>query len=261
MLKVRVIPTLLWKNFGLVKGIGFDSWRRVGPVLPAIKVYNQREVDELVLVDITLCGTGDEPDYESIADLGRDCFVPLTLGGGITNIAQVRRLLRAGADKVAVNTAVYATPGLIGDMAARFGVQCVVASIDVRREGEKKWQAFSNAGSVATGRQAVEWARELEDRGAGEILLTSIERDGTMQGYDLPLIEAVTSAVKIPVIASGGAGHYGHMVDAVLQAGASAVAAASIFHYTEQTPAGAKAALAQAGIPIRQTFAPIAPGV
>lgn len=260
MLKVRVIPTLLWKNFGLVKGIGFNSWRRVGPVLPAIKVYNQREVDELVLVDITLCGTGDAPDYESVADFGQDCFVPLAVGGGIVDIDQVRRLLRAGADKVTVNTAAYDTPRLIDDIAARFGVQCVVASIDVRREADGTWQAYSNAGSVPTGRQAVEWARQLEDRGAGEILLTSIERDGTMEGYDLPLIEAVTSAVKIPVIASGGAGNYQHMIDAVNEAGASAVAAASIFHYTEQTPAGAKAALAAAGIPIRQPFTATAPG-
>jgi len=254
MLKVRVIPTLLWKNFGLVKGIGFDSWRRVGPVLPAIKVYNQREVDELVLVDITLCGTGEAPDYESVADFGQDCFVPLAVGGGIVDIEQVRRLLRAGADKVTINTAAYTTPGLVGDIAARFGVQCVVASIDVRCEGNDVWQTYSNAGSVPTGRGVVEWARELENRGAGEILLTSIERDGTMEGYDLPLIEAVASAVKIPVIASGGAGNYRHMVDAVNLAGASAVAAASMFHYTEQTPAGAKAALAEAGIPIRQTF-------
>lgn len=255
MLKVRVIPTLLWKNFGLVKGVGFDSWRRVGPVLPAIRVYNQREVDELVLVDITLHGSGDEPDFESVADFGQDCFVPLTVGGGITNIEQVRRLLRAGADKIAVNTAAYATPGLIGDIATRFGVQCVVASIDVRAQ-DGSWQCYSGAGGAPTGRDVVEWARELEDRGAGEILLTSVERDGTMQGYDLPLIEAVASAVKIPVIASGGAGNYQHMVDAVREAGASAVAAASIFHFTEQTPAGAKAALAQAGIPIRHPYMP-----
>lgn len=253
MLKVRVIPTLLWKNFGLVKGIGFDSWRRVGPVLPAIKVYNQREVDELVLVDITLHDTSDDPDFESVADFGQDCFVPLTVGGGITNIEQVRRLLRAGADKVAVNTAAYATPALVNEIAARFGVQCVVASIDVRAV-DGGWRCYGNAGSNPTGRDVVEWARELEDRGAGEILITSIERDGTMEGYDLPLVEAVVSAVKIPVIASGGAGNYQHMVDAVLQAGASAVAAASIFHFTEQTPAGAKSALADAGIPIRRAY-------
>lgn len=260
MLKVRVIPTMLWKNFGLVKGVGFDSWRRVGPVLPAIKVYNQREVDELVLVDITLHGSGDDPDFESIADFGQDCFVPLAVGGGVANIDQVRRLLRAGADKVCVNSAAYATPGLVSEIAARFGVQCVVASIDVRAE-EGGWRCYSNAGSTPTGRSVTEWARELEDRGAGEILITSIERDGTMEGYDLPLIEAVVSAVKIPVIASGGAGNYRHMVEAVQQAGASAVAAASIFHFTEQTPAGAKAALAEAGIPIRRTYFTTAPEI
>jgi cyclase len=253
MLKVRVIPTLLWKQFGLVKGVGFDSWRRVGPVLPAVKVYNQREVDELVLVDIVAHQGDDDPDFESIDEFGQDCFVPLTVGGGITRIEQVQRLLRAGADKVAVNTAAYARPDLVSEIARRHGAQCVVASIDVRAQ-DRGWACFSHAGQQATGREAVAWARELEDRGAGEILITSIERDGTMQGYDLPLIEAVASAVKIPVIASGGAGNYQHMIDAVKQAGASAVAAASIFHFTEQTPAEAKAAMARAGIPIRHPF-------
>ncbi len=257
MLKVRVIPTLLWKQFGLVKGVGFDSWRRVGPVLPAVKVYNQREVDELVLVDIVAHqganGEASDPDFESIDEFGQDCFVPLTVGGGITRIEQVQRLLRAGADKVAVNTAAYARPELVNEIARRHGAQCVVASIDVRAQ-DGGWACFSHAGMQVTDREVVAWARELEDRGAGEILITSIERDGTMQGYDLPLIEAVVRAVKIPVIASGGAGNYQHMVEAVTQAGASAVAAASIFHFTEQTPAGAKAALAAAGVPVRQTY-------
>jgi cyclase len=253
MLKVRVIPTLLWKQFGLVKGVGFDSWRRVGPVLPAVKVYNQREVDELVLVDIVAHKGNDEPDFESIDEFGQDCFVPLTVGGGITRIDQVQRLLRAGADKVAVNTATYANPELISEIASRHGAQCVVASIDVR-EQDGNWACFSHAGQKTTGREVVAWARELEDRGAGEILITSIDRDGTMQGYDLALIETVVRAVKIPVIASGGAGNYQHMIDAVKHAGASAVAAASIFHFTEQTPAEAKAAMANAGIPIRQPF-------
>jgi cyclase len=254
MLKVRVIPTLLWKQFGLVKGVGFDSWRRVGPVLPAIKVYNQREVDELILVDILAHASGDEPDVESVDDFGQDCFVPLTVGGGITRIDQVQRLLRAGADKVSINTAAYANPGLVGEVARRHGSQCVVASIDVRQAGSGQWLCHSHAGQQDTGRAVRDWARELEDRGAGEILITSIERDGTLQGYDLALIEAVTGTVKIPVIASGGAGNYQHMVDAVLQAGASAVAAASMFHYTEQTPAGAKAAMQAAGIPVRAPF-------
>jgi len=256
MLKVRVIPTLLWKQFGLVKGVGFDSWRRVGPVLPAIRVYNQRDVDELILVDIVAQGTGDEPDFESIDDFGQDCFVPLTVGGGITRLDQVQRLLRAGADKVSINSAAYENPALISQIAARFGAQCVVASIDVRADANGGWSCFSHAGRTQAGREVVAWAREVEDRGAGEILLTSIDRDGAMEGYDLPLIEAVANAVRIPVIASGGAGNYGHMIEAVEQAGASAVAAASIFHFTEQTPAEAKAALAAAGIPVRMPFQP-----
>ncbi len=254
MLKVRVIPTLLWKRFGLVKGIGFDSWRRVGPVLPAIKVYNQREVDELVLVDIVAHQSHDDPDFESIDEFGQDCFVPLTVGGGITRIEHVQKLLRAGADKVAVNTAAYTHPELVTEIAKRHGVQCVVASIDVRVDPAGGWRCYSRAGQLDTGREVVAWARELVDRGAGEILITSIERDGTMTGYDLPLIEAVVGAVDIPVIASGGAGSYQHMVEAVTVGGASAVAAASIFHYTEQTPAGAKAAMQAAGIPVRRTF-------
>jgi imidazole glycerol-phosphate synthase subunit HisF len=254
MLKVRVIPTLLWKRFGLVKGIGFDSWRRVGPVLPAIKVYNQREVDELILVDIVAHQSDDDLDYESVDDFGQDCFVPFTVGGGITRIEQVQRLLRAGADKVSVNTAAYSRPELVSEIAKRHGSQCVVASIDVRRETAGGWHCYSHAGQHHTGREVREWSREVEDRGAGEILITAVERDGTLQGYDLALIEAIVSAVKIPVIASGGAGTYQHMVDAVIQAGASAIAAASIFHYTEQTPAGAKAALQNAGIPVRRNF-------
>lgn len=254
MLKVRVIPTLLWKQFGLVKGVGFNSWRRVGPVLPAVKVYNQREVDELILVDIVAHESSGDPDFESIDEFGRDCFVPLTVGGGITRIDQVQRLLRAGADKICINTAAYTHPDLVNAIAKRHGVQCVVASIDVRSREGGWWECFRAAGQTATGRDVVAWAKELEDRGAGEILLTSIERDGTMQGYDLALIAAITEAVSIPVIAAGGAGNYQHMIDAVLQSGASAVAAASIFHFTEQTPAEAKVAMAAAGIPVRNSF-------
>jgi cyclase len=254
MLKVRVIPTLLWKQFGLVKGSGFNSWRRIGPVLPAIKIYNQREVDELVLVDILAHDSEEDPDFESIAEFSQECFVPLTVGGGITNIKQVQYLLRAGADKVSVNTAAYADPDLISVIASRHGIQCVVASIDVRCSLNGGWECYSHAGQKPTGRDVISWARELQDRGAGEILITSIDRDGAMVGYDLDLIDAVVSAVKIPVIASGGAGNYQHMVEAVINAGASAVAAASMFHFTEQTPLEAKKALAAAGIPVRQNF-------
>jgi cyclase len=254
VLKVRVIPTLLWKDFGLVKGIGFDSWRRFGSVLPAIKVYNARDVDELILMDITATPEGHAPDHESIADFANACSVPLTVGGGVTDLGQIAALLHAGADKVSINTAGYANPGLIYQAAARFGAQCVVASIDVRRREDGHTSCFSHCGKHETGRDAVAWARELVDRGAGEILLTSVERDGTMRGYDLDLIERVVRAVDVPVIASGGAGRYQHMVEAVRNVGASAVAAASMFHFTEQTPAEAKYALAAAGVPVRQDF-------
>jgi imidazole glycerol-phosphate synthase subunit HisF len=253
MLKVRVIPTLLWKGVGLVKGVGFDSWRRVGPVLPAIKVYNTRDVDELVLVDITANRSGDAPDVESISDFADECFVPFTVGGGVRDTLQMQALLRAGADKVCINTAAYEVPGLIEDGARRFGAQCVVVSIDARLSGGE-YRCFSHSGTVDTGRDPITWAREAADRGAGEVLITSVDRDGTMTGYDLKLIEHIAHAVPVPVVASGGAGNYQHMCDAILQAGASAVAAASMFHFTEQTPAGAKAALSAAGIAVRTSF-------
>jgi cyclase len=252
VLKVRVIPTLLWKNYGLVKGIGFDSWRRVGPVLPAIRVYNSRDVDELILVDITASREGEKPDHDSVRDFSEECSVPLTVGGGIASVDEIVKLLHAGADKVSINTAAYLNPTLIEAAAGLFGSQCVVASIDARRLDGGEYRCFSHAAAVDTGRNVVEWARELAARGAGEILLTSIERDGTMQGYDLTLVEQVVKAVDIPVIASGGAGNYTHMIDVVKSAGASAVACASIFHYTEQTPSGAKAAMLAAGIAVRR---------
>lgn len=253
MLKVRIIPTLLWKDVGLVKGIGFDSWRRVGPVVPAMKVYNTRDVDELILVDITANRRSAVPDYESVHDFSDECFVPLTVGGGITEIEHIQKLLRSGADKISINTAAYARAGLIDEAAKRYGAQCVVASIDARLV-DGRHVCFSHSGTVATSRVPAEWARELEARGAGEILLTSIDRDGTMEGYDLALIEQVARAVNLPVIASGGAGSYEHMRQAIQQAGASAVAAASIFHFTQQTPAEAKRYLAAVGIATRTNF-------
>lgn len=253
MLKVRVIPTLLWKEFGLVKGAKFDSWRRVGPVLPAVKVYNQREVDELVLVDITAHAHSEELDYESVEDFARDCFVPFTVGGGIRSVTQVQRLLHAGADKICINSAAYDNARLVTDVAMLHGSQCVVASIDVRQIGDR-WVCFRDAGSKDTGYDVLDWAEEMCDRGAGELLITSIDRDGTFEGYDMRLIESVVKAVDIPVIASGGAGSYQDMVDVVVECGASAVAAASIFHFTQLTPAGAKEALKVAGIPTRENY-------
>ena len=256
MLKVRVIPTLLWKDVGLVKGVRFDSWRRVGPVLPAIKVYNARDVDELILLDITASGDGRAPDHESVSDFADACSVPLTVGGGIRTVDHIAALLRAGADKIAVNTALYEAPDVVDQAASRFGSQCVVASIDVRCTGDGRHTCLSRSGSRDTGREPLDVAREAVERGAGEILLTSVDRDGTMTGYDLDLIEKA-AALPVPVIASGGAGTFAHMVAAV-QRGASAVAAASMFHFTEQTPAEARAALRDAGIPVRQSLVAVA---
>lgn len=253
MLKVRIIPTLLLKRFGLVKGVGFNSWRRIGPVLPAIKVYSYREVDELIIVDIEAHRSEECFDFELVTEFSSDCFVPLTVGGGIRSTQQVQQLLRAGADKIAVNSEAYANPQLINDIAKLFGNQCLVASIDVRKQ-DGKWLCFSHAGQQFTGREVTAWAHELEERGAGEILITSIDYDGTMQGYDLPLLESVVGAVNVPIIASGGAGNYQHMIDAVKEAGVSAVAAASIFHFTELTPAGAKGALEASGIRVRKSY-------
>lgn len=257
MLKVRVIPTLLWKDLGLVKGVSFNSWRRVGSVLPALRVYNARDVDELILVDITATPEGNVPDHASVADFSTECSVPLTVGGGITNVEQVVALLHAGADKVSINTAAVKTPAFIERAAARFGSQCVVVSIDVRRHSDGRYTVCVGCGTEDTGLDPVLWAREAAARGAGEILLTSIDRDGTMQGYDVTLIERVSAVVDIPVIASGGAGEPRHMIEAIRNGGASAVAAASIFHFTEQTPGGVKQALHGAGLPVRQSFVPL----
>ena len=251
MLKVRVIPTLLWKNVGLVKGIGFNSWRRIGTVMPAIKVHNTREVDELALMDITATQEGRAPDFESICEFSADCFVPLTVGGGVKTTEDIRNMLRAGADKVSINSAAYANPELVRQGANRFGAQCIVISIDARKMPGGRYECFTHSGTRPTGREVGEWARQAESLGAGEILITSIERDGAMLGYDLDLIQRVTESVNIPVIASGGAGNYRHLLDAIQIGHASAVAAASIFQFTEQTPVEAKRFLAENGVAVR----------
>ena len=240
MLKTRIIPTLLWKDFGLVKGVEFNSWRRVGSVIPAIKIYNSRDVDELFLFDITATNENREPDEESIKNFAIECSVPFTIGGGIKKLSQIEYLLHSGADKISINSYSYTNPNIIKEASGVFGSQCIVASIDVKKESDGKYYCYSNSGKQNTNKNPVEWAKQLEQLGCGEILLTSINLDGTRNGYDINLISMITKAVSVPVIVSGGAGNYNHMVSAIKDGGASAVAAASIFHFTEKTPLEAK---------------------
>ncbi|MBD2691075.1 glycosyl amidation-associated protein WbuZ [Anabaena catenula] len=251
MLKVRIMPTLLFKDFGLVKSIKFDSWRRVGSVMQAVKVYNMREVDELIFLDISASREGRSPDFETIDEIADECFMPLTVGGGVQTVTDVKRLLQVGADKVAINTAAVFTPELIQSAAQQFGSQCVVVSIDVTKTAVGIYEVFTHGGTQSSGKDPVTFAKEVEALGAGEILLTSIDRDGTMMGYDLEITKAITQAVSIPVIASGGAGNYQHLAEVLIEAGASAVTAASIFHFTEQTPLEAKRFLRTKGINVR----------
>ena len=251
MLKTRVMPTLLFKGVGLIKGVGFDSWRRVGAALQSIRVYNLRQVDELVFLDIGATPGKSKPDFREIDELADNCFMPMTVGGGVTTLEDIRGLLAVGADKVAINSGALATPELIRAGAREFGVQCIVVSIDVRRNADGHAEVYSDCGQVSAKRDPVAWAREVEALGAGEILLTSVERDGSMSGYDVDLVRDVSSAVNVPVIASGGCGCYQHMADVLTNSRAAAVAAASIFHFTEQTPLEAKRYLAERGYRVR----------
>jgi cyclase len=253
VLKIRVIPTLLWKNVGLVKGVGFDSWRRIGSVLPAVKVFNTRQVDELAILDINATAEDRDPDYEMLEEIAHECFVPLTVGGGIRRVDQIKQLLRLGADKVVINSAAFNTPELITDGAASFGAQCIIASIDAVRGEDGEFYCARLSGKELTHHKVIDWAIEMERRGAGEILLTDVKLDGTMEGYNTALVRAVSKAVSIPVIASGGAGKLDDFREVIIEGGASAVAAASVFQFTEITPLEIKKTLYTEGLPVRSS--------
>lgn len=250
MLKIRLIPTLLWKDFGLVKGEKFSSSRRVGPILPTIKVYNARDVDEIILCDVGATAKNIDPNYSLIKEVASQCCVPLTVSGGISKLEHIEKLLVAGADKVALNTSLYPNPFLLTEAAERFGSQCIVASIDAKRNGDR-WICVSDSGTKIQTDEPCNWARQLADRGAGEILITSVDQDGTMSGYELGLIETICSAVNVPVIASGGAAGAKHMVEVLRNSNVSALCAASIFHFTEITPLDIKKELMEFGFPVR----------
>jgi imidazole glycerol-phosphate synthase subunit HisF len=254
LLKTRIIPILLFKDYGLVKGKIFDSWRRTGSAMQAVKVYNLREVDELIFLDITATLQNRGPDIVQIDELADECFMPMTVGGGIKTIKDISNLLSVGADKVAINTACYQNTSLITESAKEFGAQCIVVSIDIKNTGTNTWKVYSHCGSQCENLDPVAWAKEVEQRGAGEILLTSIDRDGTMEGYDVEITKMIADAISIPVIAAGGAGNYSHMADVLDIGNASAVAASSMYHFTEQTPLEAKSFLADKGFNIRLPY-------
>ena len=251
MLLKRVIPCLDVDKGRVVKGVEFVDIRDAGDPVELAARYQDQGADEIVFLDIT----ASHEKRETAAALARRCadeiFIPFTIGGGVRSGADAQAVLDAGSDKVSVNSAAVARPNLIGELADVFGAQCVVLAVDARLENDGTYGVYVNGGRTPAGRDAVEWAREGAERGAGEILLTSMDRDGTEDGYELELTRAVADAVDIPVIASGGAGRLEHLVDAIEQGGADAVLCASIFHYGQHTVREAKEAMRAAGVPVR----------
>ena len=251
MLNIRIIRCLDVKDGRVVKGVNFVDLRDAGDPAAAAEAYDAAGADELCFLDISASHEGRGILLDKVSLVAERCFMPLTVGGGVSSLDDFRALLLAGADKVAINTAAVKNPDLINAAAERFGAQCVVVAIDAKKTGNH-WEIFTHGGREATGINAVDFARNVVARGAGEILLTSMDRDGVKTGYDIALTRAVSEAVDAPVIASGGAGTLAHLVEAAKDGQASAVLAASIFHFGEISIAQAKAAMAAAGLPIRR---------
>ncbi|WP_420391856.1 imidazole glycerol phosphate synthase subunit HisF [Acuticoccus sp.] len=252
MLKKRIIPCLDVLAGRIVKGVRFEDLVDAGDPVEAAKAYDAAGADELTFLDITASSDERSILFDVVRRTAEECFMPLTVGGGVRTISDIRSLLLAGADKVSINTAAVRDPSFVGRAAEKFGAQCIVVAIDAKKHGDH-WEVFTHGGRRATGVDVVEFARKMEALGAGEILLTSMDADGTKEGFDTALTRAVADAVTIPVIASGGAGTLDHLVDAVLEGHAEAVLAASIFHFGTYTIAEAKAHMAAAGIPVRRT--------
>lgn len=251
MLSVRIIPCLDVHAGRVVKGVNFVNLIDAGDPVEQAKAYEAQGADELVFLDITASSDGRAIMRDVVERTASQCFMPLTVGGGLRTIEDIRAMLNAGADKVSLNTSAITNPNLISEASAKFGNQCIVVAIDAKREENGKWGVYTHGGRNKTGLNAIEWAREVEKRGAGEILLTSMDADGTKDGYDIELTRAVSEAVRIPVIASGGAGKLEHLVDAVKYGKASAVLAASIFHFGTYSISQAKEAMFAAGLPAR----------
>jgi len=252
MLTKRIIPCLDVTGGRVVKGVKFLELRDAGDPVDIAEIYDRQGADELTFLDITASSDQRDIIIDVVRRTAERAFMPLTVGGGVRTVEDIRRLLNAGADKVSINTAAVHRPDFVREAAQRFGSQCIVVAIDARQiPGEERWEVFTHGGRNPTGLDGVEWAKRMEEYGAGEILLTSMDRDGTKDGYDIPLTRAVVDAVSIPVIASGGVGTLEHLYDGFVKAGASACLAASIFHYREYTIGEAKEYLKNRGVAVR----------
>ncbi len=251
----RIIPCLDVENGRVVKGVNFVDIRDAGDPVEIAMRYNEQGADEITFLDITASHEGRETTVHTVEQIAENVFIPLTVGGGIRSVEDIRTMLNAGADKVSINTAAIHDPELVRRSSDRFGSQCIVVAIDAKRvddvDGEPRWEIFTHGGRRPTGIDAVAWSRRMAELGAGEILLTSMDRDGTKNGFELGVTRAITDAVEIPVIASGGVGNLEHLVEGILIGGADAVLAASIFHFGEYTVPEAKAYMAERGIEVR----------
>jgi cyclase len=258
VLAKRIIPCLDVTNGRVVKGVNFVDLIDAGDPVECAVAYNEQQADELVFLDITASSDARETMVDVVRRTAEKCFIPLTVGGGIRSVENMHTMLQAGADKVGINTAAVNNPGLVDAGAKAFGSQCIVVAIDAKREAPGKWGVYTHGGRTPVGLDAVEWAKEVWRRGAGEILLTSMDADGTQAGYDCELTAAISSAIGIPVIASGGAGNLDHMVEVLEKGKADAVLAASIFHFGMHTVAEAKEHFAKHGVPVRPSFRNVA---
>ena len=251
MLKARIIPCLDVKDGRVVKGVNFVDLRDAGDPVEQARVYDAAGADELCFLDITASHENRDTIFEVVSGTAEQCFMPLTVGGGVRTTDDIRKLLLAGADKVSINTAAVHRPEFVAEASERFGAQCIVVAIDAKSVGEGCWEIFTHGGRKPTGIDAIEWAKKLVGNGAGEILLTSMDRDGTGIGFDIALTRAIADAIPVPVIASGGVGNLDHLVEGVRDGHATAVLAATIFHFGEYSIQEAKAHMAAAGVPMR----------